>query len=196
MSHENSTLVLEEFHVQMSPITKNYIFIHSNTSHLIQSWVNLILHLTWSQKGNTQVIKSRLQQASHHIIPSTWASTSQAAQDTWTPQQLVLAEAVVRERDHDTRGLCPWDQCHPIHSYKILIIFPQIQLSFISLKPPNDDEFHHGWWKLQFLRLKKTRASLKGTSDEAATITYSTGHCYSEASDTLILLRNLRDSPP
>lgn len=107
------------------PITKNYIFIHSNTSHLIQSWVNLILHLTWSQKGNTQVIKSRLQQASHPIIPSTWASTCQAAQDTWTPQQLVLAEAVVREWDHDMRGLCPWDQGHPIHSYKILIIWPK-----------------------------------------------------------------------
>lgn len=31
------------------PFTKNYIFTHSNASHLIQSWVNMIFHLTRSQ---------------------------------------------------------------------------------------------------------------------------------------------------
>lgn len=52
-------------------------------------------------KGNTRVIESRLQQASHHIIPSMWASTKQAAQDIWIPHQLVPPHAVVREWDHD-----------------------------------------------------------------------------------------------
>lgn len=52
-------------------------------------------------KGNTRVIKSGLQQASHHIIPSTWASNNQSAQHIRIPHQLVQPHTMISEWDHD-----------------------------------------------------------------------------------------------
>lgn len=149
-------------------------------------------------KGNTQVIKSRLQQASHHIILSTWASTNQAGQDIWIPHQLVLPHTVVRERDHDLHeravSLRPGSSHSflqdPNHLYPNSIVFHFTHATKQSWISPQMME-------AAILEVKENKSKPKGNQWRGS---YNyTLHWSGTATlrhQTLILQKNLRDSPP
>lgn len=146
-------------------------------------------------KGNTRVIKSGLQQASHHVIPSTWAP-NQSAQHIRIPHQLVLPHTMVGESDCDLHqravSLRPGSSCaflqeDPTHLYPNSVVFYFIHVNKWLWTLPQMME-------VELYELQTERGSLKVTSDKAATIKYSTR--YTMLLLGLRLLSNLRDLLP
>lgn len=140
--------------------------------------VNLILHLTWSRTKRKHMghqVQSPAGITSYN--PFHMSLYNQSAQHIRIPHQLVLPHTMVSEWDHDLHqwavSLRPGSSHaflqDPNHLYQNSIVFYSphaTKWSWISSQMMEDAIY----------KVKEKKASLKVTSDEVATIMYSTSY--------------------